>query len=673
MPPKRAHPKRMVAAYKHDQRSTRTKIFSWGNSGAVVSRNATIVTKPNYDPAMVNDRDDGSTDETVEQGTPAPVATEVAPTIAAGTGDLTESPPTVRVEDARSPRPSLVIPVGSTRYELGALLGQGGMGEVLLAHDQQIGREVAVKRIRSNDPGAEELARFVREALVQGRLEHPAVVPVHDLAVDRDGRPFFVMKRLTGTVMSDTLKDADAGDQATRRRLLRAFAEVCLAIEFAHSKGIVHRDLKPSNIMLGDFGEVYVLDWGIARMVREEEVAVRPSQEDLELSTGETSAGTILGTPAYMAPEQLVGERVGPPADVYALGCMLFEIVAGRALHRERRSLASASIAVDARPSQVRADTPPELDAICERATSIDPAARFSSARALGDAVQAYLDGDRDVALRHQLARTHLDEARAALAKGDDEANRRDAMRAAGRALALDPTASDAADLITHLVLRPPKDAPAEVEEAVARIDADMARAQGRLSALTLLGYLGFVPLLLWTGIRDSTIVIAFVAVVAASGMQVVLLTRRTALTSGPIYLTACTNAILIGLICRMVGPFIIAPTLAATTLMAYAAHPRFGRISVIAAILAAGVAVPWALELAGVVEPTYRFVDGTIVLRSPVITFQAMPVQFAFAMLLVAVLVVVSLLSRMMAQRQREASRRVELQAWHLRQLVTR
>ena len=173
---------------------------------------------------------------------------------------------------------------------------------------------------------------------------------------------------------------------------------------------------------------------------------------------------------------------------------------------------------------------------------------------------------------------------------------------------------------------------------------------------------------------RDATLIIAFVAVVVASGIQVLVLTRRETLTSAPIYLSACTNAILIGLIARMVGPFIIAPTLVATTLMAYAAHPRFGRISVIAAILAAGVAIPWGLELVGVLESTYRFVDGTIVLRSPVITFKAMPVhvQFAFALqLLVAVLAIVAPLSRMMAQRQHDVSRRVELQAWHLRQLV--
>ncbi|MDB4952682.1 MAG: Serine/threonine protein kinase PrkC, regulator of stationary phase [Myxococcales bacterium] len=612
----------------------------------------------------------------VEMAATAAVSAEMAATVAVSSSDVTSSGPTQPIGVIRRGSASIPAEVEGSRYRLGELLGQGGMGEVVLAIDERIGREVAVKRIRSTDPTAEELARFVREALVQGRLEHPAVVPVHDLAVDREGRPFFVMKRLTGTVMSDLLHqmgEAGTDQTALRQRMLRAFVDVCLAIELAHSKGIVHRDLKPSNIMLGDFGEVYVLDWGIARAVIDEDEAApfRPSKQGLELSTGETVAGTVLGTPAFMAPEQLAGERAGPAADVYALGCILYEIVAGVALHQHKRSAATAATPVDGRPSKVRPDSPPELDAICEAATQIEPAARPASARALGDAVQAYLDGDRDIAFRRQLAAGHIAEARAALAGGDDEDARRTAMRSAGRALALDPTAQEAADLVTSLVLHPPKQIPAEVEERVARIDTETARSQGKLAAMSMVGYLGFVPLLLWTGIRDATFVIAFAALTMASGVQVLALTRRERISSRPIYVNACINAVLIGLVCRMVGPFIIAPTLVATTLMAYAAHPRFGRIGIIAIILASSVMVPWGLELAGLIAPTYQFVDGAIILHSPVVTFRSVPVQVAFALLLVALLAVVAVLSRQMAKRQREASSKVELQAWHLRQLV--
>ncbi|HEX3757118.1 MAG TPA: serine/threonine-protein kinase [Kofleriaceae bacterium] len=586
-----------------------------------------------------------------------------------------DSPQSRHRADSKPP-----LPDEAARYRFGEVLGEGGMGEVLLAHDEHIGREVAVKRIRGLEPTAEELSRFLREARVQGRLEHPAVVPVHDLAIDRDGRPFFVMKRLTGTTLQELLvrlrTGADDG-AGLRRRMLRAFVDVCLAIEFAHSRGIVHRDLKPANIMLGDFGEVYVLDWGVARALTETAdpggppSGVTPAAADLRLDTGDTLVGTVLGTPAYMAPEQLAGDRAGPAADVYALGCILYEIVAGVPLHTQR-SVGEALTQSPARPSARRPDAPPELDAICERATTVDPDARLGSARALGDAVLAYLDGDRDVAARADLARRHIAEARAALAAGEDEAHRSTAMRAAGRALALDPTATEAADLVTHLMLRPPKAVPAAVDRELAAIDAESARHHGRLAALSMLGYLGFVPLLLWTGVRDPVFVVAFSLLAAGSCLQLFVLTRRPDIARRGIYVNACINALLIGLIAQMVSPFIIAPTLATTTLMAYAAHPRLGRMSVMALILGGAVAVPWALELAGALPATYHFnAAGELVLASAVVRFSAVPVQVAFAVLLVGLLGVVGLLSRGLAKRQREATRTVELHAWHLRQVV--
>jgi eukaryotic-like serine/threonine-protein kinase len=610
-------------------------------------------------PSPDDDDDDTATGDTIAQ-TPAlanTVAVVTDPTFSAKTT------PVARGDAA---------PLDTTRYRLGTLLGQGGMGEVVLAFDEQIGRDVAVKRIRDAEPSAESLSRFLREARVQGRLEHPAIVPVHDIAIDREGRPFFVMKRLTGTVMSDLLREKDAQSGTTLRRLLRAFVDVCNAIELAHSKGIVHRDLKPSNIMLGDFGEVYVLDWGIARALGEADdpSTLAANRDDLALDSGETRAGTVLGTPAYMAPEQLAGDRAGTAADLYSLGCVLYEIVSGEMLHGSRRSLSSIVTPADARPSRIRRDAPPELDTVCVHATSLDPMTRPTSARALGDAVQAFLDGDRDLAVRTELARGHLADARAAL-QSNDEDHRQAAMRSAGRALALDPASTEAAELVAHLVLQPPPHVPAEVEEALAVVDVETAREQARLGALALVGYLGFVPMLLWTGVRDVAFVIAFVVLVVVSTLQVLSLARRDRVTSGGIYLNACINAVLIGLICRMVGPFIIAPTLVTTTLIGYAAHPRFGRITIIAAILASAVIVPWALELCGVLSKTYEFVDGKIILSSSVITFRSAPVQVAFAVLLVALLAVVAVLSRMMAERQRRAARKFEVQAWRLRQLV--
>jgi len=639
---------------------------------------------------MVDDRDDRDSVPTLRQertrlgvgnagdGEPSPLALPLpAPT---------ESRP------ARSGASSGSLPpmIQDDRYTLGAQIGQGGMGEVVVAVDEHLGREVAVKRIRAAAPSEEELARFVREARVQGRLQHPAVVPVHDLAVDRDGRPFFVMKRLSGIEMNDLLKRMRAGDEAdeagSRRRMLRAFADVCLAVEFAHSHGIIHRDLKPANIMLGDFGEVYVLDWGVARMVTSFEDsptrAVKPgdvkestapfTQHDLDLGTGETHAGTVLGTPAYMAPEQLAGDRVGPAADIYALGCILFEIVAGEPLHPRTRTIGQALTLTDTRPSVRRPDSPPEFDAICLRATAIEEDDRFRTARELGAAVQAYLDGNRDVAIRGELAQHHIADARAALARGNDEQHRIAAIRAAGRALALDPTSTEAGDLVTHIILQPPREVPAEVERQLVVLESDAAKEQGRLAAISILGYLAFVPFLLWTGLNDPLVVIAMCVLAVAGSAHVYVLTRGDGRVSKPsVYVNATIQALLIAVICRILGPFIIVPTLVIATLMAFAAHPQFGRIRIVSVILTAGVAVPWLLEVIGVLEPTYRFEHGSIILTSPALMFEPVPTQIAFALLLVMVVTLVAFLLRTIANRHRDATRRLELQAWHLRQIV--
>jgi serine/threonine-protein kinase len=553
------------------------------------------------------------------------------------------------------------------RYRLMEVLGQGGMGEVVLAFDEQIGREVAVKRIRSERPSEEEVARFVREARVQGRLEHPAVVPVHDIAVDRAGVPFFVMKRLAGTDMKERLERLREGSEpdkdGARRTLLRAFVDVCHAVEFAHSRNIVHRDLKPGNIMLGDFGEVYVLDWGIARTLGADEPEGAARADEPAGAAWETRPGVILGTPGYMAPEQRAGEPAGPAADIYALGCILHEIAVGTPLH--------AGPLAEPDASARRGECPPELDAICERATASDRAARFASARALGGAVEAFLDGDRDLAARRELARHHIAEARAALERGNGAEERRSAMRAAGRALALDPTATEAADLVTRLMLEPPSPVPDEVEHLLEAMDTATAKAQGRLGAIAMTAYLAFVPLLFWTGVRDPRVVAAFAVMSVLAATQVYVMSRREVIPQRNIYISACIIAVLIALVCRFIAPFVIAPALVLTNLMAFAIHPRFGRVQIIAGILMLGVAAPWLLEAAGALEPTYRFQDGSIVLSSPAIRLSEVPVQIAFAAVLVALAAVTATLLRAMAMRQRAATRQIELSAWHLRQLV--
>src|ERR1700733_2280351 len=362
--------------------------------------------------------------------------------------------------------------IGETleRYRIDDVLGRGGMGEGLSARDEQIGRSVAIKRLRVANPTAEVVARFLREARIQGRLEHPAVVPVHEVRTDGD-QPFFVMKQPAGTTLADLIAKLQLRrSEATlsRQRLLRAFADVCLAIEFAHARGVIHRDLKPANIVLGDYRGVYVLDWGIGGIDQDPDGG-RHSFADIDTMDGtETVVGAILGTPGYISPEQIRGDAtLDGRADVYSLGCILFEILALEPLHpRGQAAIASALAGIDARAS-IRApdrEIPPELDWICVSATQTDPRHRFATARQLGEAVQRFLDGNRDVVLRKELARSELAAARAALDGGSGAVQRSAALRYAARALALDPTDREPADLVGRLMLQPPFDAPAEVE-----------------------------------------------------------------------------------------------------------------------------------------------------------------------------------------------------------------
>ncbi|MEO8797922.1 MAG: serine/threonine-protein kinase [Polyangiaceae bacterium] len=192
------------------------------------------------------------------------------------------------------------------RYQSRTKLGEGGMGEVRLCRDGRIGRDVAMKVIRTDrHPSSEMRARFLREVRVQGQLEHPSIVPVYDLGTGKDGETYFTMKRVRGQNLADILDGIRLGDPAaieqhSQRKLLAAFQSVCLAIEFAHSRGVLHRDLKPTNIMLGAFGEVYVLDWGIAKIMNEDESEGPASKVQDSDPSLETQVGAFVGTLGYL-------------------------------------------------------------------------------------------------------------------------------------------------------------------------------------------------------------------------------------------------------------------------------------------------------------------------------------------------------------------------------------
>ena len=547
------------------------------------------------------------------------------------------------------------------RYQIRARLGAGGMGEVVLATDTQIGRDVAIKRMRvAATPSL--VARFVREAKIQAKLDHPAIVPVHELGADADGQPFFVMKRLAGTTLADVI----ATNAKSRQKMLRAFADVCLAIELAHTRGIVHRDLKPANIMLGDFGEVYVLDWGVARMIGEVDDAGPPL---VPTGSFETEAGALLGTPGYISPEVEDGEPADARADVYALGCILFEILTGEPVGKLAGNVAP-------RPSTRTPDRdiPPELDALCVEATHDEPDARIASARAMADRVERYLDGDRDAAARKQLAATHLSAARAAVASAgthdDTDTYRADAMREAGHALALDPT-SGAAELIGSLMLSPPRRVPREVEARMADIEGETAYAKLRGATFVTVAYFLFVPFMLWLGFRESVWLGIFIAVCGIDAIHAFVRMRgQQSLPPRAIYTTLALNAIVMALFTRMFSPLLIAPGITAVTVMSFANDMRL-RMWVLYAMSFAGVFVPWVLEIAGACSRTIATSDGDIVLRSPALLAGSPATELGMAVFVAVLIGFSAHVSRNAGRATRAALERIEMQAWHLRQLA--
>ena len=548
-------------------------------------------------------------------------------------------------------------------YQIGELIGRGGMGEVVAAQDQRIGREVAVKRIRSLEPSHDAVTRFLREARIQARLDHPAIVPVYELGVDADGRPYFTMKRLAGVTLHKRLTQGVAVQP-----LLRAFVDVCLAIQLAHSKGVVHRDLKPSNIMLGDYGEVYVLDWGVARVLTDTKRTTGPA---LAVDPDEdTTAGSILGTPGYMAPEQVKGIEAGTKADVYALGAILFEILAGEPLHPRGEAALSSTLTspqeAPARRVAERRQIPPELDGVCYDALAEEPAAR-PSARELADRVQAYLDGDRDVERRRAMAAQQLVAARVAL----DANDRATAIRRAGRALALDPESTDAASLVTSLLLEPPDrdHMPPDLVEQLAIDDKVFNSSRSRQGAWTYLSLFIFWLIIPFMGVKSWTALIAFYGLL---GMGAAIAWRNSlrGYSSMPVTLVMTTLVAL--MFTRISGPFILTPVVICASLMQLAATRQIAeRLWIIVVWVVVAVLMPIILEWFHVIDSTYQVKNGVIVSTSRIFDMrtgldEATLVSANFLFILAAAVVGVFI-----SRRRMTAQRQLQIQAWHLRQLL--
>jgi serine/threonine protein kinase len=264
-----------------------------------------------------------------------------------------------------------------TRYRLVRYLARGGMGTVWLSEDTVLQRHVALKVLDLVAPVGDLAERLIQEARILAGLEHPGIVPVHDAGTLADGRAFYCMKYVEGQNLAHHIADISLPD---RLRLLERIAE---PVDFAHARGFIHRDLKPENIMIGAFGEVLVMDWGLAkvtttdRQILEKQNAGR--RESPPNSTHATGHGTVLGTPGYMSPEQTRGvDNIDHRADIFSLGALLQFMLVGSS--SEELPLPTSN-------------APRPLRAICDKAMASDPGARYQSAREMTADLARYLDG----------------------------------------------------------------------------------------------------------------------------------------------------------------------------------------------------------------------------------------------------------------------------------------
>ncbi|MEZ4302954.1 MAG: serine/threonine-protein kinase [Polyangiaceae bacterium] len=602
--------------------------------------------------------------------------------------DSIELPTLVKLENAsHDPAPSSG---DKARYQLHHELGKGGMGVVQLCRDKRIGRDVALKAIRPESKNDKDrCARFLREARVQGQLEHPGIVPVYDVGADDSGAMFFTMKRLHGMTLSQVVKGLRNQDPAasaiyTRRKLLTAFSALCLTVDYAHSRGVVHRDIKPSNVMLGDFGEVYLLDWGIAKIVEGPVTTIDMSGA----GQGQTTVpGEMLGTPGYIAPEQAYGqnERLDARTDVYSLGCILFELLTYTPLHPRRdvlQALQSTTDGADARAS-VRApdrQVPPELDEICVKATARKQVDRYPSARALHQAVERFLDGDRDLEMRHTLASEHAARAERAVERAlsatglEAENERRTALREVGHALAFEPTNERALSAMHEVFIAPPREVPTEVQKELVAIETGRLRFHLRGALWSeLLGVLMTLPALLWMGLRSVWI---YLWLLGATLLAVLL--KVVAIREEPgrreralVYASFLCNAVAVLSATRVWGPLFVMPLLLVAFTFGYSYTPWVAhrRRVLLTAILVQLGAV--GVELSGIVSPSYEFAGGAITILPVAVTHSAVPTTVSLTCFVLFMLFMPLRIIGRAEDALRETETRALVQSWQLRQLL--
>jgi serine/threonine-protein kinase len=385
------------------------------------------------------------------------------------------------------------------RYEVQAEIARGGMGAVYRARDRALQRDLAVKVLLPHYADRPDVARrFLEEAQVAAQLQHPAIVPVHEMGTLADGRPFFTMKLVKGRTLAELLA-ARAGPQDDLPRFLGVFEQVCQAVAYAHSKGVIHRDLKPHNVMVGAFGEVQVMDWGLAKVLGAGDtqapdgapapVAVVSVVETLRTAERgyDTQAGSALGTFGYMPPEQAKGQvaRLDRRCDVFGLGAVLCEILTGSPPYAgdNPEELRSRAVLGDVGPALERlawCGADDDLVALARSCLAADPAARPADAAAVADALRTYLDG-----VRERLRRAEVSRAKAQVKVVEERKRRRLALALAAAVLLLVTTGAAAAwwyqhDRDAHAADRAAREAQTELQVTAALHEAETLTDEGR-------------------------------------------------------------------------------------------------------------------------------------------------------------------------------------------------
>jgi serine/threonine-protein kinase len=503
------------------------------------------------------------------------------------------------------------------------------------------------------------------------------VVPVYDLGRDANGVPYFTMQRVQGLTLSDILDRVCAGDEATcarfpRRRILTVFVQVCLAIDYAHSRGVLHRDLKPSNVMVGEFGDVRVLDWGLAQIGHDS----CPSRDLCEAIARATRGGSVFGTPGYMSPEQAHGWPLDRRSDVYSLGSMLFELLTFALLHdgtpgeRIARTLQGGDCSPSLRVPEAK--VPPELDAIVVKATALDPAQRYESARALAEAVDLYLDGDRDLERRCGLARSHVERAARLIDRLDSlqPLELEAAMSDLSCALAHEPGNARALELLRKLLSHAPRTLPREVEQARATADRKGRAELARTLMARVATWVAFIPLAWAMKPLNVPFAIAVASAVLATFLLAAHLGRHSEVSSrGICALLGLTGLSVLGLE-LVFGPFVLVPCLASTTSILFAGQVPAKARSVVILIGLLAVLGPFALEELGVLPPSCEFTEHGLRILPRLVQLAPGATRWLLVLATLASLVTPCLLAGRLRDRLAKAEKQLFLNAWHMERL---